>query len=447
MKKSTSFFPICMLLSTIAFSQAGTLDSTFGVDGKVITHFGSYRYGGGSAMALQPDGKIVVAGTSSDSKNGDFAVARYNPDGELDSSFGVDGKLMTDLNDSRDEASSVNVLDDGKILVTGSTLGKSYFAMVRYTSNGTIDSGFGTDGKVISDLTTRAHNVLILPDGKILLDAVVYLEWPNSAFFMTRYNPNGTPDSSFGVNGFGDTIYFNDAFASSAIALQNDGKIIVAGSAGVTEGDGSYFEALRLNADGTIDKAFGSNGRVITFHIWDWARAFAVIVQPDGKIIQAGDRLNVKDDFVFALVRYKSNGELDSSFGIDGTMFTDFGQGRDARIQSVAIQSDGKIVAAGQSGNGTFEAHDFALARYTKDGQADSSFGRKARTTTDFANGGDYGDIAYAVSVQADGKIVAAGSAHNDFALARYNNEEVLAASIINLKAYTVGTHVKIEWT
>src|ERR1043165_9111827 len=105
MKKSTFFLASCMLLSTVSFSQAGTLDSTFGGDGKVITHFGSYPYGGGSAMALQPDGKIVVAGTSSDSKQGDFAVARYNLDGELDSSFGVGGKLTTDLNESSDHAS------------------------------------------------------------------------------------------------------------------------------------------------------------------------------------------------------------------------------------------------------------------------------------------------------------------------------------------------------
>ncbi|HYK44686.1 MAG TPA: hypothetical protein VEV83_05945, partial [Parafilimonas sp.] len=451
MKILTLFLVACMSLTiTICFSQAGTLDSTFGNGGKVITHFGSYLDGGGSAMALQADGKIVVAGTSSDSNEGDFAVARYNSDGELDSSFGVDGKLMTDLNDSSDHASSVNVLDDGKILVTGYILGSSrlYFAMVRYTSNGTIDSSFGVDGKVISDLAAGGHNVLILPDGKILLDAGVGLEWPNSAFFMTRFNPNGTPDSSFGVNGFGDTIYFKDAFSNSAIALQNDGKIIVGGSAGVTQGDGSYFEALRLNANGTIDKNFGSNGRVITFHIWDWAHSFAVIVQPDGKIIQAGDRY-LRDDLDFALVRYKPNGELDSTFGLDGIASTNFGN-EDDLIQAIAIQSDGKIVAAGFSGHdslGFTRTYDFALARYTQNGQPDSSFGRKGRTTTDFANGGDYGDIANAVSVQADGKIVLAGSAGNDFALARYNNNDgVLASGTIALKAYSVGGNVKIEW-
>ena len=248
--------------------------------------------------------------------------------------------------------------------------------------------------KLFSDFTAGGHNVLILPNGKIVFLAGARLAWPHSAFFIVRFNPNGTPDSSFGMNGFGDTIYFNDAFASSAIALQNDGKIIVAGSAGATEGDGSYYEMLRLNADGTLDEGFGSKGRVITFHVWDWVHAFAVAVQPDGKIIQAGDRY-VRDDFDFALVRHKSSGDLDSSFRIDGIASTDFAFHKDDRIQSIAIQSDAKIVAAGQSGDGIFGTHDFAVARYTQNGQADSSFGRKGRTTTDFANGGDSGDISY----------------------------------------------------
>jgi uncharacterized delta-60 repeat protein len=387
-----------------------------------------------------------VAGAASDSLSGDrtlsdFAVARYQLNGELDSAFGVNGKLIIDLNNSYDVAYSVDIQVDQKILVAG---GSDYnFAMVRYLPSGMIDRSFGVNGKVLTDYKTNGGRSAVLqPDGKIVfeidVDRTGDLEYDCA---LVRYNSNGKLDSSFGVNGFGDSTNFHlFGFGKQDITLQTDGKIVLAGSRPISWED--FTGALvRFNQDGRIDSSFGVNGLTII----SADQATSVAIQADGKII-AGGFIDLRPSYAdFALARYTTNGKPDSTFGLNGRVITNFDKYSLDYARSIAIQADGKIIAAGYTDYTWGLVSDFALARYTETGQLVSSFGINGKVVTDFANGAS--DEGYSVCLQADGKLIVAGVSNHDFAVARYNNDEVLPVTIINLKAYSVGSNVKIEWT
>jgi uncharacterized delta-60 repeat protein len=382
----------------IALAAAGDLDTSFGSGGKVTTDFA----GGNDtafAMAIQADGKIVAAGST----NGDlFALARYRPDGSPDPAFGG-GKVTTDFGGS-DQVLAVAIQADGKIVATGLTdaSGNNDFALARYTSDGTLDPTFSGDGKLTTDFrggNDIAYGVAIQQDGKVVAAGTA-----SGEFALARYNPDGSLDSSFGTGGKVTTRFTGDD-AAHAVVIQSNGKIVVVGN-----GDQGGFELARYTQHGRLDPSFGTRGKVTT-DFGGNAPALAVAIQADGKIVTAGhiETSVIRD---FALARYNPDGSLDPTFSGDGKLTTDFG-GSD-QVLAVAIQADGKIVAAGltdASGN-----NDFALARYTSDGTLDPTFSGDGKLTTDF--GGN--DIAYGVAIQRDGKIVAAGTTGADFALARY---------------------------
>lgn len=351
----------------LSLAQEGALDPTFGTDGIVISGLGGwYEYA--HAVAIQEDGKIVVAGRSDTCGEQDFAVIRYNYDGTLDSSFDYDGLVLTDFSGYDDYIGSVAIQEDGKIVLAGhSHNGSEYnFALVRYNINGTLDNSFNDDGKVITD--------------------------------------------------------FGESDGADALAIQEDGKIVVLG--GTSTVIYTKFALARYNVDGSLDNTFGTDGKVIT-DIGYRDYAFSIAIQGDGKIvaggyIRTGPELDDDDDF--ALLRYNTDGNLDSSFGIDGKVLTDF-EGLDDQCQSLTIQLDGKILLAGLSWHNSDA--DFGLARYNIDGTLDTSFSNDGKVTTDFFGNIDY---AYSISIQEDGKIVAGGSTNNpyDFALARYNTDGTL---------------------
>ena len=192
---------------------------------------------------------------------------------------------------------------------------------------------------------------------------------------------------------------------------------------GIASGNADDFAIARYNSDGSLDLSFGSGGKVKTDLSDDEDDAFDMALQPDGKIILVGDVFDGSRDQDFAIVRYTSNGSLDSSFGIGGTVITDF-SGNVDRAVAVALQSDGKIVVAGSTFFSFVTAGDFGLARYDLNGQLDPSFGTGGKIITDFLG---VSDGAEAVAIQSDGKIVAGGFAFlpisggdADFALARY---------------------------
>ena len=418
---------VALVIATATPGSAtpGDLDQNFDVDGRVTTDFGDRDSAGG--VAIQTDGKIVAAGFGGGAGGFDFAVARYNTDGSLDSTFDGDGKANTDFNSSDDRAFALVIQGNGKIVVAGqsfvaSSLGGNLdFALVRYNADGSLDTTFGGgDGKVTTDLgvgeTDAALAVALQTDGKIVAAGYVRNLFPDplgpSDFAVARYNADGTPDMTFGAGGKVTTDFAMDHDEAWGLAIQTDGKLVVVGPAlsGTFE-----FGLARYETNGTPDITFGGDGTVTT-DLGGEDNADGLVIQGDGKIVVAGSA-NILGTVDSALARYNPNGSLDITFGGgDGKVMTDLGG--DDHITSLALQTDGKIVAAGYVLIGTY---DFAVARYKPDGSPDTLWSGDGKLTTDF---GGASDIAQGVAIQADGKIVAAGCAFcleaYDFAVARY---------------------------
>ncbi len=407
-----------------ALAAPGDLDPTFGTAGKVTTDFFGHA-DGASAVAVQSDGKIVAAGFSDLSGNfdNDFALSRYNSDGTLDISFDADGKVTTPILSGIDQANAVAIQSDGKIVAAGAayhgtTL--SYdFALARYNSNGSLDNSFDADGKVVTDFLSGSDGAFALAiqsDGKIV--AVGYATDPSLSrnyFALARYNSNGSLDTTFGGgDGLVTTDFGNNAYGYG-MAIQSNGKIVVAGYLYLGAGN-EDFALARYNADGSLDHTFSGDGLVTTDFFGSYDTAYTLAIQTDGKIVAAGYAYHGTNSNDFALARYLSDGNLDTTFSGNGKVFTDFGSDDDAF--AIAIQSNGKIVAGGRTG--TSAAQDFALARFTPNGSLDSTFSGDGKVTTDFSGGYDE---ARAMAIQGDGKIVAAGYGGNDFALARYDGD------------------------
>jgi uncharacterized delta-60 repeat protein len=227
----------------------GDLDTSFSGDGTVITDFGGPARA--FALAIQLDGKLVAAGESAE---GDFALARYNPNGTLDTTFSGDGKVTTDFSDTKDAVFALAIQPDGKIVVAGivESLDGRDFALARYNPNGTLDSSFSGDGKVTTDFSDNdsevASTLALQADGKIVMAGSTSPFGDGRDFALARYNPNGTLDSSFSGDGKLTTGFgTNDRGRAHALVLQpTDGRIVVAGEASV--GSAENFALARYHA-------------------------------------------------------------------------------------------------------------------------------------------------------------------------------------------------------
>ena len=323
----------------LANAEPGDLDLSFGTGGKVITFIGT---GGVSdnphSVAIQSDGKIVVVGDSWNGSNQDFAVVRYNPNGSLDTTFNGTGKVLTDFGGG-DIAYTVAIGSDGKIVVGGHATGG--LALARYNSNGTLDTTFNGTGKVAVFLgIDDIFGVAIQPDGKIVATG----DAPGG-FAVVRYDPNGMLDPTF--NGTGKVITAIGTINSSSysLALQNDGKIVVVGVAVTPTANGNVsvlrtnFAVVRYNPNGSLDTTFNGTGKVLTDVGSMNDEASSVAIQNDGQIVVAGIT-NSKT----AVVRYNTTGSLDTSFGSAGIVKDQIG----VSPPVVAIQGDGKIVVVSE---------------------------------------------------------------------------------------------------
>jgi len=411
-------------LPVFCFADAGDLDPTFGNNGLVTTDF-AFSYDLPPALAIQADGRIVLAGYSGGYPF-DFALARYNPDGSLDTGFGTGGLVTTDFNSGdSDYGHAVAIQVDGRIVVAGSTGYPSHqdFALARYNIDGSLDTNFGDGGFVVTDFGTYrddANAVVIQADRKIVVAGYSRPSNGDADFALARYNVDGSLDNGFGNGGMLITFFSYTDDVANAVAIQPDGKIIAAGWANRPAHD---FALARYNRDGTLDTTFDGDGRVTTDFaggadiIW-----YGLVLQPDGKIVAAGStNQGGARGLDLALARYNKDGSLDATFGNGGLVATDFASTTDQCL-GVTLHEDGKIVVAGSS-NQPGTGHDFALARYLGDGVLDSGFGVGGWVTTDFGSNNE--DVAFAVALQADGKIVAGGETYQpgtgyDFALARY---------------------------
>ena len=350
--------------------------------------------------------------------------------GQLDTSFGGDGKVTTDVTARGDFASKVAIQADGKIVVVGgaSWEGNPKFVILRYNADGTLDTTFGGDGRVTTDFTgaeDAAWGVAIQADGKIVAAGDAGLRTGNSRFAVARYNTDGTLDTSFGGDGKVMTQFTRHDDPVAGLALQADGKIVVSGGAAWNTRN-SNFALARYNTDGTLDTSFGGDGKVATDFVRRRDYANAIVVQADGKLVAGGyatySRTNGRDRF--ALARYNADGTLDTTFSSDGKLTTDFTRRNDV-VLDLELQPDGRIVAVGlSSADGSNSS--FALARYTGDGTLDVSFGGDGKVRTDFSPGFD---SARDAALQPDGKIVVGGTSAGSggrFAIARYDTSGAL---------------------
>ncbi|WP_161604257.1 Calx-beta domain-containing protein [Roseiconus nitratireducens] len=475
-------------LAVVRYDTDGSLDSSFSGDGIYVDDLsGSGFRDWANGVAIQNDGKIVVAGETIIGGQSDIAVLRLNANGTLDSTFGSFGLVTTDVSFDNDAGNDVAIQSDGTIVVAGSSLPSGSFAstrmavaqynsagslqstqtidiqfrddealavalsgdkivlggrasedgtsfgldsdaaVVRLNANLSLDTTFDSDGIVTTALNhsnDRGRDIEVLPDGSI-----VAVGTSQGDFAIAKYLPDGTPDPSFSGDGQAITAFQTEAIATG-VAVDGIGRII-------TVGRGNNAIALtRHNPDGSLDTTFHFDGR-FTFPVGNSESiAQDVIIQPDGKIVVLTHPQENVSDIKFVLTRHNEDGSFDTTFGVNGRVDIDFGDplthGVDDLAYDLQLQSDGKIVAVGATEYGftPSTAPNFAVARVNPDGSLDSQFGLGGLVSTDFALTMDY---AQAVHVQDDGKILVGGGAQDslgfDYAIARYNSDGTLDAT------------------
>jgi uncharacterized delta-60 repeat protein len=428
MKTLINFLAATLLLSylpTFCNAQSGTLDNTFNSNGKVITHFGS-SYEEVKAIAIQSDGKIIAAGRffNTTTSVDNIIVARYSSDGSLDNTFDTDGFVLTAIALYSTEAFAVALQTDGKIVVggykvQGGPTPTSDFVLIRYNTDGSLDNTFGGDGIVESDFSIEdaVKSIAIQPDGNIIAGGYIR-PGENYDFAITRYTSEGILDNTFSDDGFLSLSLGNYYCWIGSIVLQDDSKIV---ASNVTSGS----SMIRLNQDGTFDNTFSDDG-IVSIPAGD---AMSLALQDDNKLVLAG-----AIGLDFGIMRCNSDGSIDNTFGTNGSVSTDFGMNRSERANAVVIQADGRITAAGYTKPDFGGNSQFALAQYNPDGSLNSSFGTNGILTTGMVTNvfeNSY-DAVTVMALQADEKIIVAGYsglANKDFALARYLNSGTVDVS------------------
>jgi uncharacterized delta-60 repeat protein len=449
--KKIAFLLSVLVVATSIFSissasaAVGDLDTSFDNDGKVKT--GIRIDSRATAVVVQNDGKVIAAGYSFTVGNTDFALARYNLDGSLDTSFGTAGIVTTAVRASS-EITSLALQSDGKIVAAGWSYDNSFvnnFGLARYNTNGQLDTSFGTAGIVTTSMgaqSSGAEEIKIQSDGKIVVAG--YSETASiTSFALARYNPDGSLDTSFGTGGKTTTsIEGNNEYANSLV-IQSDGKIIAAGySLNRTGGrNDNDFALVRYNTNGSLDTSFGTGGKVTTEIGTNNDSANTIAIQSDGKIVAAGYSDNVNNFYSdFAIVRYNATGSLDTSFDTDGKVISQFEADDGSEAFSIFIQNDQKLVVAGNSFDsyGTGESI-IAVARYNTDGSLDTSFDIDGKITTPI----ETESSGRSVVVQTDGKILVAGSIYDGtnlfFALVRYLGSSATVPDSPTLSSVTSG--------
>jgi uncharacterized delta-60 repeat protein len=419
-----------------ASAAPGNLDPSFGTGGQVAIPVGnpSSEASIARAGALQPDGKIVAAGTTSDGGDLDFALLRYDPSSnQLDPSFGSGGKVVTPVGSHDDVATAVVVQPDGRLVAAGYTSNGTNLsiALVRYLADGRPDRTFGPNLNAIvvtpiGDGDAVANAAALQPDGKLVV-AGYTMSGSAADLILVRYLADGSLDQTFGqggiAHGFISARVLGAGFGPVNLALQPDGRIVLVGSA--VNGTSSDVVVLRYDIDGNRDMTFGLGGKVVTDVSGDDTAAAVAVQSSDGKIVVAGGTIGATVAREFLVLRYAADGQPDPTFGPnrDGRVVTFFTENQDEAdsVSSVVLQPDGKIVVVGSTTDGIFAV---ALARYNAgDGSPDQGFGTGGLVTT-LVGIGD-ADGGAAAALQPDGKIVVVGQGfqsdgHNDFVLVRY---------------------------
>lgn len=428
MKKHLLLYSFVITMS-FSFAQYGSLDMTFDGDGKVITYVND-GYSQCSQLFSKEDGKILLAGIGFSGTDNDFLLIQYNEDGSVDESFGDNGFVFTAIGDGNDEVLDAIMDDEGSILLAGrvSIDNILYGACVRYLPDGTLDDSFGSGGIVTytygDGYINQVNGIEIQEDGKIVLVGSAG-DPPALDFALARLNIDGSFDTSFGTNGIVITDIGGYSDEAYAIGVTSDEKIIVLGQA---KGDNisNNLAMVKYNTDGSIFTEFGTNGIVITSIGAVATYARDLIMLNDDDIIVGGfvDNDNEYNGFIAS---YDLEGNLVQDFGDNGIVSDDFGNWE--VIWRLELQEDGKILGACYQGINMDS--DFALFRYNTDGSYDDTFGDGGIVTTDFLGL----DLCLALSIDGNGKILAGG----------YTRETSASPSTIAIARYDAGINVGLE--
>ncbi|MFN9435120.1 MAG: hypothetical protein ACK6DC_09320, partial [Planctomycetota bacterium] len=409
----------------------------------------------GKAVVQQPDGRILIAGTSWDANTGNqcLSLIRLGPNGLLDPSFGVDGKTLIPLGNYYIDLKGLVLQPDGKILILGAYGNEisADLSLFRLTPNGSLDTSFGSDGKVSFPLKSflgEAGTVTLQPDGKVVVVGQVLVD-DGTAISCVRLNANGSLDTTFDFDGQFTIPSGNTSDFQTSATVQSDGRILVAGYS-YTSTSGIDFTLIRLNANGTLDTSFGSNGKnvVDVSSIDDVGKS--VVVQPDGRILVAGytgktttennnGESSKTRSYNISLIRLNSNGSLDRSFAAEGKRIVPFESSQSYGL-SATLQPDGRILVAGYFLNESSRNYDFALIRLNTDGSLDTDFDTDGKVLVAVGNGADGGN---SITLQLDGRIVVAGmcdsNGFGDFCAIRVNSDGTLDKTFNDPLTSTLG--------
>ncbi|MBT3302845.1 MAG: T9SS type A sorting domain-containing protein, partial [Bacteroidetes bacterium] len=416
---------IIMLLSIGLFSQpAGTLDPDFGINGKLLIGIVGQQDVANSVV-IQADGKIVVAGYASSSVSGkDFFCIRLKTDGTYDSTFGLNGIVKTDLQlGSDDVAYSLSLQTDGKLILAGySDNGSSKdAALVRYHTNGIIDSSFGSNGVVLTDFEASQQDEIHVAKihhltGKIIVGGTTIINSTNSKPVVARYLSNGSLDTTFNANGIRllwiTSLDYQYYFSVEDLAVQPNGKISAVGWRDFPSMQwSSDYWACRINADGSMDNTFSLDGVNVyngSFNGND--RAYAMLLKSNNKMLIAGGGSITSIYYDFSVFEAEEDGGVGawSAKADYGTLLDDIAYG-------IKEDDNGKFVMAGSTGNSA--SKEFAIVRINADESLDTSFDTDGKLAFKFDNNSL--NECYDLAIQTDNKIVVVGYSKKDIAIAR----------------------------
>ena len=383
-----------------------TLDPAFGTDG-VVSAALDPGYDGAYAMALQADGKVLITGPSGVNGDLDALVARFNADGSMDTSFGTDGVATFDINGD-DYTFAIAVQDDGKILLAGSTKTGSNTDMLvlRVNTEGSLDTDFGVAGTVTLDggsANDKVNAMVVRPDDHVVIGGTGTTSG-FSCFYLAQLNDDGTLDTSFGTDGVVKHLVSADNSQLNALALMNDGRIVAAGNSKEVS-TMNDFAVCRYMTDGTFDSTFNGTGKVVIAASTANDNANGVAVQSDGSIVIGGvENSTSSSAAIVTLTRLLEAGTLDSTFGTAGLSHLFVG-GAPTRAAQVLIQPNGAIIACGTASPVANE-RDSYLCRVTAEGMPDATFGVNGEQR--------YGALDLyretpCMALQPDGKIIVGG--------------------------------------
>lgn len=409
---------ILAIAAFTGFAADGDPDTSFGTGGAVTEEL---PYSGHFSSVIQPDGKVLVAGHAINNGTFPMALIRYNSNGSPDTSFGTGGKILVTLPNASITIPIIVLKPDGKFIVVakwGPSSGQVKLILLGFNADGSTDTTYGTGGTTITSFpgNNNASDAKLLSDGKLLVSG----SWEGAAYCLARFNADGTVDTTFGTkNGYTRTI-LNGTGQTTSLVLQPDGKILMSGYFTTSFTNPFDYILFRYNANGMLDTSFDGDGYAITDFSTNYDYAFTLLLQPDGKIVSAG-HATTGGVGGFAMIRYNSDGSLDAGFGTGGKAVTTFAGGMPQAAEYPAVlMANGKIVIARYRNR---ESPNFGteveIARFNSNGSSDTTFGSSGRV--------NYPAMAQVrdLDLQPDGKLVAAGVTVNSGAMtARFLNTD-----------------------